>query len=159
MVMPRKSIKELKDSGVYRPSVHGSEEDLVSLEVQAPDTPAFLNPEAMEYFQELVGYGLDMDVISSADGAIVALLASEFTEWVELDKIIKNEGFLKKMPTATGYMQEVVNPSLKIRDDKLKVILKMLSELGLTPVARSRLQVNKSSKEAKTPLGQFLENG
>jgi P27 family predicted phage terminase small subunit len=62
------------------------------------------------------------------------------------------------MPTATGFMQEVVNPNLKIRDDKLKVILKMLSELGLTPVARSRLQVNKASKEVKSPLGQFLEN-
>ena len=158
MAMPKKSIQELKDSGVYRPSVHGHEEDLVQMDVQAPTTPTFLNPEAMAYFHELVGYGLDMDVITAADGAIVALLASEFTEWLELDRTIKQEGFLKKMPTATGYMQEVVNPSLKVRDDKLKVILKMLSELGLTPVARSRLQVNKASKEVKSPLGQFLEN-
>jgi len=159
MAMPKKSIQELKDSGNYRPSVHGNEDDLVSMDVQAPDSPEFLNPEAMEYFHELVGYGLDMDVITSADGAIVALLASEFTEWVMLDKTIKREGFLKEMPTATGFMQEVVNPSLKVRDDKLKVILKMLSELGLTPVARSRLQVNKASKEVKSTLGQFLENG
>jgi P27 family predicted phage terminase small subunit len=109
----------------------------------------------MTYFQELVGYGLDMDVITRADGGIVALLASEFKEWVMLDKIIKAEGFLKKMPTATGFMQEGVNPNLKIRDDKLKVILKMLGELGLTPVARSRLQINNTPK---TPLGLFLES-
>jgi P27 family predicted phage terminase small subunit len=158
MAMPKKSIQELKDTGVYRPSVHGKEEDLVRLDVQAPATPSFLNPEAMAYFHEIVGYGLDMDVITAADGAIVALLSSEFTEWLELDRTIKQEGFLKKMPTATGFMQEVVNPSLKVRDDKLKVILKMLSELGLTPVARSRLQVNKANAETKSPLGRFLED-
>jgi P27 family predicted phage terminase small subunit len=158
MVMPKKTIQELKDTGNYRPSIHGAEADLVSLDVQAPATPAFLNDEAINYFTELVGYGLDMDVITAADGAIVGLLSSEFVEWMQLDKIIKLEGFLKKMPTATGFMQEVVNPSLKIRDDKLKVILKMLGELGLTPVARSRLQVNKAFKEVKSPLGQFLEN-
>jgi P27 family predicted phage terminase small subunit len=99
-----------------------------------------------------------MDVVIRADGGIVTLLASEFKECVILDKIIKAEGFLKKMPTATGFMQEGVNPNLKIRDDKLKVILKMLGELGLTPVARSRLQVNNASKESKTPLGLFLES-
>lgn len=156
--MPKKSIQELKDSGSYRPSAHGQEEDLVQMDIQAPATPTFLNAEAMAYFTELVGYGLDMDVITAADGAIVGLLSSEFVEWMTLDRIIKEEGFLKEMPTATGFMQEVVNPNLKIRDDKLKVILKMLSELGLTPVARSRLQVNKASKEVKSPLGQFLEN-
>jgi P27 family predicted phage terminase small subunit len=158
MAMPKKSIQELKDTGNYRPSIHGTEDDLVSAEIKAPDLPEFLNPEAMSYFNEIVGYGLDMDVITAADGAIVALLASEFTEWVMLDKTIKTEGFIKKMPTATGFMQEVVNPSLKVRDDKLKVILKMLSELGLTPVARSRLQVNKASAGTKSTLGQFLEN-
>jgi len=156
MAMPKKSIQELKETGKYRPSVHGTPEDLVSLDIAAPDLPVFLDETAMGFFHELVGYGLDMDVISKADGAIVGLLASEFTEWVELDKIIKREGFLKEMPTATGFMQEVVNPSLKIRDDKLKVILKMLGELGLTPVARSRLQTNQKSKEEKSPLGQFL---
>ena len=158
MSTPKKSIQELKDSGNYRPNKHGQLGDLVQMDIQAPDVPTFLSPEAVTYFQELVGYGLDMDVITRADGGIVALLASEFKEWVMLDKIIKTEGFLKKMPTATGFMQEGVNPNLKIRDDKLKVILKMLGELGLTPVARSRLQVNNPSKESKTPLGLFLES-
>ena len=156
MGMPKKSIQELKDSGVYRPSIHGDEEDLVTMSVEAPETPEFLSKQAVQYFHEVVGYGLDMDIISRADGAIVGLLSSEFSEWVTLDKIIKKEGFLKEMPTATGFMQEVVNPSLKIRDDKLKVILKMLSELGLTPVARSRLQTNKSATQEKSTLGQFL---
>lgn len=156
MGRPKKSIDELKATGTYRPSTHGKEENLVTMSVEAPESPEFLSEKALEYFHEIVGYGIDMDIISKADGAIVGLLASEFDEWVKLDKLVKKEGFLKKMPTATGFMQEVVNPNIKLRDDKLKVILKMLSELGLTPVARSRLQTNKASKQEKSTLGQFL---
>lgn len=152
----KKSIDELKASGTYRPSSHGSEDDLVTMPVEAPESPEFLTEKALEYFHELVGYGVDMDIISRADGVIVGLLASEFEEWVKLDQVIKAEGFMKKMPTATGFMQEVVNPNIKIRDDKLKVILKMLGELGLSPVARSRLQVNKKNAQEKTTLGSFL---
>lgn len=156
MVMPKKSIQELKNTGKYRPSVHGSEEDLVTMPVEAPESPEFLTEKALEYFHELVGYGVDMDVISRADGVIVGLLASEFEEWVKLDQTIKAEGFMKEMPTATGFLQNVVNPLIKVRDDKLKVILKMLGELGLSPVARSRLQVNKKNAQEKSTLGQFL---
>lgn len=152
----KKSIDELKATGHYRPSKHGKEEDLVSLPVEAPESPEFLTEKALGYFHELVGYGVEMDIISRADGVIVGLLASEFEEWVKLDQLVKKEGFMKKMPTATGFMQEVVNPNIKLRDDKLKVILKMLGELGLSPVARSRLQVNKKNAQEKTTLGQFL---
>ncbi|WP_257618742.1 P27 family phage terminase small subunit [Vibrio cholerae] len=61
-----------------------------------------------------------------------------------------------KLPTATGFMQDVVNPKLKIRDDKTKVILKMLGELGMSPAARSKVQVNEKNKQEKSALGEFL---
>lgn len=156
MATPMKSIQELKRNGTYRPNKHGTEDTLVTLPVEAPECPLRLNDEAMRYFDELVDYGLEMDAVSKADGIIVALMASEFQEWLELDRLVKSEGVLKKMPTATGFMQEVVNPHLKLRDDKLKVILRILGELGLTPVARSRLQVNQKATQEKSALGQFL---
>ncbi|KAB0285650.1 phage terminase small subunit P27 family [Vibrio fortis] len=122
----------------------------------APDTPRFLNEEAFVYFQEVVGYGIEMDIITKADGVIVGLLSNELGEWAELNKAVREEGVMIKLPTATGFMQDVVNPKLKIRDDKTKVILKMLGELGMSPAARSKVQVNEKNKQEKSALGEFL---
>ncbi|EOX3952113.1 MULTISPECIES: phage terminase small subunit P27 family [Vibrio] len=156
MGRPSKPIHELKANGTYRPSVHGSEEDRPQLAIEAPETPRFLNEEALVYFQEIVGYGIDMDIITKADAVIVGLLSNELGEWAELNQAVREEGVMVKLPTATGFMQDVVNPKLKIRDDKTKVILKMLGELGMSPAARSKVQVNEKNKQEKTALGEFL---
>lgn len=156
MATPKKSIQELKANGTYRPSRHGNEEDKPQLAIEAPNKPRFLNEEALVYFQEIVGYGIDMDIITKADAVIVGLLSNELGEWADLNKAVREEGVLVKMPTATGFMQEVVNPKLKIRDDKTKVILKMLGELGMSPAARSKVQVNEKNKQEKSALGEFL---
>ncbi|WP_326004048.1 phage terminase small subunit P27 family [Vibrio cholerae] len=156
MGRPSKSIAELKANGTYRPNKHGKEEDHPQLAIEAPQTPRFLNEEAFVYFQEIVGYGLDMDIITKADAVIVGLLSNELGEWAELNKAVREEGVMVKLPTATGFMQDVVNPKLKIRDDKTKVILKMLGELGMSPAARSKVQVNEKNKQEKSVLGEFL---
>ncbi|EOE4732116.1 phage terminase small subunit P27 family [Vibrio parahaemolyticus] len=156
MATPKKSIQELKAAGTYRPSRHGKEEDHPVVRIERPEAPPFLNEEAFRYFQEIVGYGVDMDIIGKADSVIIGLLSNELCEWTELNEAVRKEGYLTKMPTATGFMQEVVNPKLKIRDDKTKVILKMLGDLGMSPAARSKVQVNEKNKQEKSALGEFL---
>lgn len=156
MPKPKKSIAELKASGSYRPNKHGRTEDMPELPIEAPRMPHFVSVNALEYFNDVVALGIDMSIVTKADSLIIGLLASEIAEWVELDTHIKKEGFIVKLPTATGFMQSTVNPKLRVRDDKLKVILKMLSELGMTPAARSKVKVNQKSKEQKSALGEFL---
>ena len=156
MGRPAKSIAELKANGTYRPSVHGAEDERPDLPIEAPQTPHYVNETAMVYFSEIVGCGLDMDIVTKADSTIIGLLSNEMSEWVELNGHIREEGYMIEMPTATGFMQTVVNPKIKIRDDKLKVILKMLGELGMSPAARSKVVVNERSKNEKSALGEFL---
>lgn len=156
MGRPAKPIAELKAKGTYRPSVHGSEEDKPQLPIEAPQAPHYVNNESLTYFEEIVGCGLDMDIVTKADATIIGLLSSEMAEWTQLNEAIREEGFMVEMPTATGFMQTVVNPKIKIRDDKLKVILKMLGELGMSPAARSKVTVNQKNKDEKSALGEFL---
>ena len=149
-------IETLKSNGTYRPSVHGAEEDKPQLPIESPKLPTYVASNAVEYFNDVVGWGLEMSIVTQADSVIIGLLSNEMAEWVELDAAVKSEGFMVKLPTATGFMQQVVNPKIKIRDDKLKVILKMLGELGLSPAARSKVQVHKKNQESQSALGQFL---
>lgn len=156
MPKPKKSIAELKATGSYRPCKHGAVGDRPQPPIEAPDTPRFLNEEALVYFQEIVGYGVDMNIISKADGVLVGLLSNELGEWFELNHAVRKEGVMVKLPTATGFMQDVVNPKLKIRDDKTKVILKMLGEIGMSPASRSKVPVNEQSKHESSALYEFL---
>jgi P27 family predicted phage terminase small subunit len=156
MPTPKKSIADLKASGSYRPNKHGREEDKPQLPIEAPSVPHYVDQKALTYFSEIVNYGLDMNIVTKADSVIIGLLSSEMAEWTELNDLIKSEGFMVKMPTATGFMQTVINPKIKVRDDKLKVILKMISELGMTPAARSKVNINEKSKNEKSALGAFL---
>jgi len=159
MPKPKKSIAELKATGSYRPSKHGALEDRPQPSIKAPIMPSFLNEEAVIYFNEVVDYGLDMNIISKADGIIVGLLSNELGEWLELNNAVRKEGVMIKLPTATGFMQDVINPKLKIRDDKTKVILKIIGDLGMSPAARSKVQINKDYKQEKSALGIFLAAG
>lgn len=156
MPTPKKSIADLKASGSYRPNKHGREEDKPQLPIEAPSVPHYVDQKALSYFSEIVNFGMDMNIVTKADSVIIGLLSCEMAEWTELNSLIQSEGFMVKMPTATGFMQTVVNPKIKVRDDKLKVILKMLSELGMSPAARSKVTVNEASKNEKSALGEFL---
>lgn len=156
MPKPKKSIAELKATGSYRPNKHGHAEDMPDLPIEAPRMPHFVSVNASEYFNEVVALGVSMSIVTKADSLIIGLLASEIAEWVELDSHIKSEGFMVKLPTATGFMQTTVNPKIRVRDDKLKVILKMLGELGMSPAARSKVTVNQKDKDQKSALGEFL---
>lgn len=153
---PKKSIAELKATGSYRPHKHGRLEDKPQPDIEAPSKPSYVQKEAEAYFDEVVQHGLDMNIIAKADSFIVGLLSNELAEWADLNRCVESEGIMVQMPTATGFMQDVINPKIKLRDDKLKVILRMLSELGMSPAARSKVQVNEKDKQEKSALGEFL---
>lgn len=157
MATPKKSIAELKASGSYRPNKHGREDEYPVLPIETPRMPSFLSEEAVPIFEELVGLGVDMNILTKADTFIVGLLSNEIEDWMALQEAVSVEGVIIKMPTATGFKQEVVNPKVKLKDDKLKIILRMLSELGMSPASRSKVMVNKHAEEEKSALGEFLK--
>ncbi|EMD77437.1 hypothetical protein C408_4114 [Vibrio diabolicus E0666] len=97
-----------------------------------------------------------MNTICKADGIMIGLLANELDEWFELNEAVRKEGVMVKLPTATGFMQDVVNPKIKIRDNKIKVILKILSEFGMSPAARSGVQTSEHAKNKDSALYEFL---
>lgn len=55
-----------------------------------------------------------MDIIIKVDVVIVGLFLNEFGEWVELNKVVCEEGVMVKFFIVIGFMQDVVNLKLKI---------------------------------------------
>jgi P27 family predicted phage terminase small subunit len=59
-----------------------------------------------------------------------------YGRWVEAERKLKETPALLKMPS--GYVQQ--NPRLTISNKQLELMHKYMSELGLSPVARTRVE-------------------
>ena len=74
-------------------------------------------------------------LLSLADRAALAAYCQAYGRWVEAEERLKDTPTLLKTPS--GYAQQ--SPWLTVANKQLELMGRYMSELGLTPVARTRL--------------------
>ena len=74
-------------------------------------------------------------IISQLDRAALAAYCQAYGRWVEAEKKLKETPTLIKLPS--GYIQP--SPWLAISTKQLELMHKFMSDLGLSPAARSRV--------------------
>lgn len=100
-----------------------------------PDCPPHLNAVAQEEWDRLAEALSRMGVVTVADRAALAAYCQCYGRWVEAEEKLKTTPMLLK--TATGYVQQ--SPWLSIANKQLELMGRFMTELGLTPAARSRI--------------------
>ena len=76
-----------------------------------------------------------MGVLTSIDRAALAAYCQAYGRWVEAEEKLKESPALYK--TASGYVQQ--SPWLTIANKQLELMGRYMTELGMTPAARSRV--------------------
>lgn len=108
--------------------------------VRMPSPPAWLTGEAKRHFQrvgkKLVALGLLTDVDRDAFGAYCAAYA----RMAKAEAMVKEQGEVVRAPK-TGV--PMANPWLSIARQERAAAQKLLVEFGLTPAARSKVEVTK----------------
>lgn len=123
--------------------------DEFSPDVELPTCPQHLKDEARREYsrigKELERYGL----ISKLDRGVLAMCAAQWARYVWAEKRIaeinaadpeSERGFIDRTPN--NY--KVMSVYLVISRDASSMYLKLCSELGLTPAARSRVKASNS---------------
>ena len=100
-----------------------------------PDCPSHLNAAARDEWDRLVHVLHDMGVVTLIDRAALAAYCQCYGRWVEAEEKLQTTPMLLK--TATGYVQQ--SPWLSIANKQLELMGRYMTELGLTPAARSRV--------------------
>lgn len=117
----------------------------------APDCPEHLDDAARaEWFAtapELERVGL----LTLLDKAAFAAYCQVYSRWVNAEEHIKKHGLLIKSPN--GY--PMPNPYLNIATRALDQMMRLLVEFGLSPSARSRIEV-KTPSEDPDPMERLL---
>jgi P27 family predicted phage terminase small subunit len=111
--------------------------------------PSWLSPKAKTAWKEIGGHLKNMNVLNVEDSKALELLCDAYSEWRDARAVIQREGSTYETDTENG-VRHWNRPEVSVANDAWRRVKSMLSEFGLTPSSRSKIQVNGS--EADDPF-------
>jgi P27 family predicted phage terminase small subunit len=115
--------------------------------------PRYLNDEAKREWHRVVRDLKDAGVLGRVDRATLEGYCVSYARWRVAEKEIEAEGI-----TVTGPKGGVMkNPAVTVAVQERTLMLKFMSELGMTPSSRSRLHVE--PKTDRPTLAEVLFEG
>ena len=100
-----------------------------------PTCPAHLSPSAKAEWKRLAREMHTLGIITNLDRSALAAYCQAYGRWVEAEKKLKETPLLIKLPS--GYIQQ--SPWLAISHRQLELMHKYMTDLGLSPVSRTRV--------------------
>lgn len=100
-----------------------------------PRCPAHLSEVARREWRRLAPVLHSAGILTVADRAALAAYCQAYGRWVEAEEQLQQTLALLKVPS--GYVQQ--SPWLSVANKQLELMGRYMSELGLTPSARTRL--------------------
>jgi P27 family predicted phage terminase small subunit len=104
-------------------------------ELAVPTCPAHLSPSAKAEWKRLARQMHVLGIISHLDRGALAAYCQAYGRWVEAERKLKETPTLIKLPS--GHIQP--SPWLTIANKQMELMHRYMGELGLSPVARSRV--------------------
>lgn len=121
-------------------------------EIKAPRCPSWLAPTAKTEWKRLAKTLVKLGILSELDRAMLAAYVQAWARWQQAERILEEHGLT--FTTPNGYLQQ--RPEVSIARAERKGMMQAAAELGLSPAARTRLDVKIPAGE-KTPMELLLE--
>ena len=103
--------------------------------VSIPDAPDYLEPDEQTIFLDTAGKLARMRVMTEYDVDALAIYSVNFVRWKEATARLHDMGLMVRSPNNFP-MQ---NPYLSVANSAQKECLRILTEFGLTPSSRTRV--------------------
>jgi len=116
-----------------------------------PDPPAALDQVGRDEFDRLAALLEANGVLSRVDGAALGLYAAAFSRWQSAERGLQEFGLL--LVDDEGLPR--LNPLLKVAQESMAVMARLLCEFGATPSSRTRVKTIGAEAPAD-PLRDFL---
>ena len=142
----KKSPNVKKLQGTYRKDRDKGENPAPAPGV--PNCPSFLKGEARREWKrvapELAGLGLYKEL----DRAALAAYCSSWGMYVEVDKVIREEG----LTYLNSRGRELLRPEVAIRRQAISQMKAFLTEFGMTPSSRGRIILPENTTDEQNPF-------
>ena len=110
-----------------------------------PPCPSHLDAEAKREWRRMAHDLYDCGLLSMVDRSALAAYCVCWSKWVAAELKLRESGMVLKSPN--GY--PILNPYLGIINKTLQKMHAFLTEFGMTPASRSRIQAMPIEKEKK----------
>lgn len=123
-----------------------------------PETPHQLRGKHKEAWETFALQLDDAGVLSKLDGPAVELLSNTYVLYIEAAQKVAELGPVWMQKGDGGIPECTVNPYYKIMADEHVRLRQILSEFGMTPSSRSRIEkVPAAGEKKKTPFERLAE--
>lgn len=147
---PRKPTHLKVLHGTYRPDRAPKNEP--QPEPSTPSCPTWLHPEAKREWRRIVPHLEKLGLLTQVDRTALAAYCQLYARWWEAERAIKAHGLTQV--TESGYVAQ--RPEVGIANSALKQMRAYLSEFGLSPASRSRIDAPTAPEK---PRNAFAELG
>jgi P27 family predicted phage terminase small subunit len=122
-----------------------------------PDQPLWLTGEASAEWNCIVPGLKELGILTKVDGKALAAYCSAWAQLVQAEAAIQKYGILiVSLEEKTGVPLMKVNPAVRVKSDALRHVRAFLTEFGLTPASRSRLQIKPDDANSQDSLEDIL---
>ena len=132
----KKPIALKKQEGTFRKDRDGQKLDLPSA---LPSLPDYISEEAQTYYLGIASKLYKMNLINDVDQTGLVLLAEAYDDYRKAKQYIDKHGDVYSVTNQAGEILWKKHPKAQIMAESWSRVRKMLSEFGLTPSARAKL--------------------
>lgn len=123
-----------------------------------PDIPQWVKGEALKEWNWICGRLENMGILAEVDRTMLELYVKAYLEWREADKLVKSLLVKTNQKTTTkadGTIELsggniIQHPALSIRNNAWERLKKVCAEFGMSPSARSGLQITTKQPAANS---------
>lgn len=116
-----------------------------------PRCPGHLNDTARREWRRLASALHAVGILTVADRTALAVYCQAYSRWVEAEEKLATTPMLLKTPS--GYVQQ--SPWLSVANKQMELMARYMGDLGLTPVARARLDIAQDSPVDQVTIIKF----
>lgn len=107
-----------------------------------PRCPSWLDDVSKSIWKQLIPLLEDMGTLYACDVHALSLLCRTWSRWRQAEEFIMEKGEVYPIKDSKGKMRELRKfPQVAIASDTARMLNRMLAEFGLTPSARSRIEL------------------
>lgn len=154
MARPSKSIDQVVG---HRTKAEIKEREEAESKLKGSDdliykTPSWLCKEAKKIYKFLIEQFKQTGILTNLDKETVAICADTIAKMREAQKLIDEHGLM---------IDGKANPMINVYEKYSKIYAKMITELGLSPTARSRMALTqvKAQQEEQDPILKIINGG
>ena len=138
--------KLLKLRGSWRAKLNKNEP---KPKIQAPSIPGHLSKEAVAEWERIVPELKRLGLLAKIDRAALSGYCQSWARWVNAEKEIAGTGG-EVVKSPSGY--PIQNPWLSIANKALKQCESFIKEFGLSPAARTRIEIDKPEEQNENEI-------